>query len=644
MVSRDRAPTSRERSLLGLDQDITRRDFIGTSLVGAGAALMTRPAPAFAQGLGDDWTGPGGIGDYARSNGNTAAVVNAAHGIRDGEYERRLGSAESLAESYDLVIVGSGFSGITAAYEFHKARGDASKCLVLDNHPVFGGEAKQNEFEVDGYHLYGPQGSNDNIVPHLPGPNASLHQQTSYKYWSELGLPTCFEFAELEGAAPGLKVSRDNYAAMFWDEDAASVGFCFETDGGQPPVWVKDMWRDRLARAPLADGERRDLLAWRYSTQDYGPGKDRDSWLDSMSYAEFMQKVMKLGPAVCDYIDPILGVGDCGLTSDAYSAYAAARQGYPGVSKYEPEPPPAMFSFPGGNAALLRHFVKSLNPASIHGGTGFADIVGQPIDFDALDRPGLPAAIRLGATVVAVEHDGPPESAGTVAVTYSKDGRLYRVHGRAVVMCIGAWVAKHVIRDLPPAHRAALGQFHHGPVLTVNVALRNWRFMDRLGISAARWFRGLGFFTNIRAPMVVGPHSAPLHPDKPVVLTFYISFGRRGLPVAEQGAQARMQLFTTSYAGFEAQIREQMQQRFGDHGFDAKRDIAGIVLNRWGHALICPQPGFFFGNSTGDAPSQILRNGFGRIAFGHSELNGFQDWVFAAMEGNRAAHQAMAML
>jgi hypothetical protein len=29
--------------------------------------------------------------------------------------------------------------------------------------------------------------------------------------------------------------------------------------------------------------------------------------------------------------------------------------------------------------------------------------------------------------------------------------------------------------------------------------------------------------------------------------------------------------------------------------FDAKRDIAGIILNRWGHASLNPQPGFFFG-------------------------------------------------
>ena len=79
-----------DKSSLGLDASITRRDFIGSTLVGSGALLMGMPAPALAQGLGASWTGYSGIGDYARSNGNVASVVNAAHGVRDGIYEAGL--------------------------------------------------------------------------------------------------------------------------------------------------------------------------------------------------------------------------------------------------------------------------------------------------------------------------------------------------------------------------------------------------------------------------------------------------------------------------------------------------------------------------------------------------------------------------
>jgi spermidine dehydrogenase len=83
---------------------------------------------------------------------------------------------------------------------------------------------------------------------------------------------------------------------------------------------------------------------------------------------------------------------------------------------------------------------------------------------------------------------------------------------------------------------------------------------------------------------------------------------------------------------------------FGSAGFDAKRDIAGIVLNRWGHAYCAPQPGFFFGRDGQPAPSEVLRRPHGRIVFAHSELHGLMNMAFGMMEGHRAAAQTLAML
>jgi spermidine dehydrogenase len=84
------------------------------------------------------------------------------------------------------------------------------------------------------------------------------------------------------------------------------------------------------------------------------------------------------------------------------------------------------------------------------------------------------------------------------------------------------------------------------------------------------------------------------------------------------------------------QIRQQLQTMLGDSGFDARRDIAGIVLNRWGHAYLAPQPGFYFGTASAPAPLEVIRKRYGRIAFGHSELSGRQSWGRAAQEGRRA--------
>jgi spermidine dehydrogenase len=103
-------------------------------------------------------------------------------------------------------------------------------------------------------------------------------------------------------------------------------------------------------------------------------------------------------------------------------------------------------------------------------------------------------------------------------------------------------------------------------------------------------------------------------------------------------------LFGTTYAEFELQIRKQLQQMFGDAGFDAKRDIAGIVINRWGHAYIAPQPGFYFGTPGNPAPLEVIRERYGRIAFGHSELSGRQSWGRAAQESRRALKQVLQVI
>src|SRR5262245_32384758 len=56
---------------LGMDAPITRRDFLGSTLLGCGGALLSERAPAERVAAADEFTGYGGVGDYAGSNGNT---------------------------------------------------------------------------------------------------------------------------------------------------------------------------------------------------------------------------------------------------------------------------------------------------------------------------------------------------------------------------------------------------------------------------------------------------------------------------------------------------------------------------------------------------------------------------------------------
>ena len=72
-----------------------------------------------------------------------------AHELRDGR-GLDLSAVSHTGETYDLVVVGGGLSGLAAAYYFVTSVGRSARVLVLDNHDDFGGHAKRNEFVVDG--------------------------------------------------------------------------------------------------------------------------------------------------------------------------------------------------------------------------------------------------------------------------------------------------------------------------------------------------------------------------------------------------------------------------------------------------------------------------------------------------------------
>ena len=70
-----------------MNSKITRRDFLNGALLGAGALLLELPAPLKLFAQSQPTYGFGGIGDYASSNGNTAAVINAFKAIENGDYK-----------------------------------------------------------------------------------------------------------------------------------------------------------------------------------------------------------------------------------------------------------------------------------------------------------------------------------------------------------------------------------------------------------------------------------------------------------------------------------------------------------------------------------------------------------------------------
>ena len=91
------------------------------------------------------------------------------------------------------------------------------------------------------------------------------------------------------------------------------------------------------------------------------------------------------------------------------------------------------------------------------------------------------------------------------------------------------------------------------------------------------------------------------------MIPFYVPFNNTGYPVAAQRAIGHAELLCNSYADYKKQIVEEMTHMFADYGFNAHQDITSIVLNRWIHAHISPQQGFYFSESGNDVPIEIVK-------------------------------------
>ena len=385
MIDPSRTPdpdlTAEERDL-GMDRDITRRDFLNTVALGTRAPhYLARPLPGLGQtnsprrprpDPAPPWhpfTGYSGIGAYSRSNGNTWDVVSAGHGIRDDTYRKALASAPDTGEVYDVIIAGGGFAGTHAADTGLKGSDRKKAVLLLDNHPIIGGEAKRNEFVVRGQRLIGPQGSNEGGVP---------KEGWLREMWVDIGLPLEFEYGKLPPNRKSMVFPRTNYQYQLWSDDFDSHGFFYDTPS---PHWVRNPWGHDLEGTPYPEDVKRDLLRWRNERVEpwKGDAESLKLWLDTMTYEQYLTNVRKLHPEVSRYVDPIYASG-IGLGADVLSAYSAYSVSLPGFVGLGVDKAREQFtgshtmtdarlgnSFPGGNDGIQRCIVKWLNPAAIEG-------------------------------------------------------------------------------------------------------------------------------------------------------------------------------------------------------------------------------------------------------------------------------------
>ena len=584
----------RIRQPTGSTPSIARRDFLNgvaiSALAGWSAALAPRDAFALsASKSGQLW------------GGNDTATYAVAHALRDGAFTD-VSAARDTGELHDVVIVGGGISGLTAAAAIDHIAPRKFKILLLENHPLPGGAAKTDLFEINGKRLLAPQGS---IVTQVPTP----------------GLATS------EAASALLAELRPDAAA--YEVPHMDRGFGVVRD--DPESGASKLYRS-LADAPIPA----DVRAGYFAFLEECAGLYADpNWpqklavLDGQSFAQYVT-ARGWSPAVYEWMVPELA-NFFGLP-DRVSAAAVWRQ-YGGG-------PPRIRSFPGGNAALAAALLRSLWPESVREQKQANAQLGDLVDFDILQSAPGGKSLRLGATAVHVQHAGKPETADHVKVTYSRNGKLESVHGRAVIMAGGAFVTRHVVRDLSAAKADALGRFIYAPVVWANVALRNAAALDNADPPFMTILSGR------RASLLVAYDkmneagwSTHRDPARPVVVGLSIPYFFPGEPARAQAVKGRQELLTAPFNLFETAIREDLTAILGPYGFDDNRDIAAISVSRWGHGYLLPDPGLLSGPERRQAAEPL-----GRIAYAHTDLDGFCHVTGAAGQGYRAAQDVLKIL
>jgi spermidine dehydrogenase len=629
---------------LGMDRRITRRDFMNGAAMAIAAAVAPHPS-LLAQGETEAQDRPGYDPPAAHGlRGSHPGAFEVAHRLRDGTFWSSAGQPESSGESYDLIVVGGGISGLSSARFFHRAAGRTARVLILENHDDFGGHAKRNEFQVNKTFMLGFGGT---FSIESPAPYSPVAQ----------------------GVVRDLGIDVSSYSKHLDDKLYASLGlkqklfFDRETFGADRLV-VKPssghgekMWREFESQAPLTEKAKADLKRLYALDEDLMPGLSSDqkkAKLARMSYADYLTKLVKVEPQVVTLLDPeqksLYGVGIDAIS--AQDAWGLDMPGFEGL-KLTPGPGPGMgrdaipneeaekyfFHFPDGNSSIARLMVRSLIPEAVPGNSA-GDIVTSQIRYEELDRPNNPTRIRLNSTVVRVRHEGDPSTATGVEVTYVQQGRLYTVKAAHCILACWHPVIPYIAGELPAPQLAALRSAEKVPIVYTNVALRNWESFMRLETRSVTapgcYFTDFGLDRRVS----IGNYHCTKRPEEPIVLTMERYPCSPGLPARGQHRAGRAELYATSFETFERKIREQLARSVGAGGFDPARDIEAITVNRWPHGYAYQYNSLWdpFWLEGGPLPCVEARKPFGRIAIANADADAYAYTDCAINQAYRAVN------
>ena len=646
MVGRARDESGEAREL-GMDRPIERRDFLQGAAI---AALASGLAPELTAAAAGERAAQDQPGYYPPAltgmRGSHAGSFEDAHALRDGQ--DRAAAPVDLDERYDLVVVGGGISGLSAAHFYRRAVGRNARILILDNHDDFGGHAKRNEFTTGGRLLI------------MNGGTAGIESPTPYS-------PVADGLMKTLGLYPEKLAKASAQRSFYRDMGLGSAVFFDKETFGRDALVLEGRRRSGtataraiaafLAKTPLSRAVRRDVLAIEAGTADYMPGmtdaqkKDR---LSRISYRDFLLQIARADAGVIPYYqhrtDDLWG---CGI--DAVSALDCWGSGLPGFQglKLAPTATARMgytprnqvatggsydFHFPDGNASIARLLVRDLIPAAMPG-TSVEDIVTARADYAELDRPGQPIRIRLSSIVMHAANDRPGNRTGA-QLLYRRAGETYRVRTTHVVMASWNMMIPYICPELPAGQKAALHTLIKTPLVYTTVALTNWRAFKQLGVADISCPGGYHIGISLMEAQCIAGYETPRSPDQPTLVHMTRTPALPGLTERQQHQAGRLELLDTPFETFERNIRSQLGRALAGGGFDPARDITGITVNRWPHGY-APEYNPLVDGDEG-LPLQAARARFGAIAIANADSGGGAYTDVAIDQAYRAVGELLA--